>query len=216
MRKDNITILNMDTNFIKLVALITMLIDHVGLIFFPSNPLFRMIGRIAFPLYCYCILIGYFKTRDLKMYFVRLFVIGIISQPVYMVLFNVIRTNIFFTLMSLLLLYYSLDNKKWYLLPFLVVVPFILKFEYSIIYLFLGIIYFYCRNNKFLLILMFSIFYGNYLLDYSIVNLINSCGILSLPFMLIKTNFNLKINKFVYYLFYPIHILVLLVISLYI
>lgn len=42
---------NLDTNLIKLVAIIAMTVDHVGGVFFPEYPVFRWIGRIAFPLF---------------------------------------------------------------------------------------------------------------------------------------------------------------------
>lgn len=40
---------NLDTNFLKLAALVCMTFDHVGSNFFPDMPLFRIIGRLAFP-----------------------------------------------------------------------------------------------------------------------------------------------------------------------
>ena len=41
--------LNTDTGFLKLIAIVTMLIDHMGAIFFPQYRVMRIIGRIAFP-----------------------------------------------------------------------------------------------------------------------------------------------------------------------
>lgn len=43
---------NLDTSFLKLIAIISMTIDHIGSAFFPEQPVFRWIGRIAFPLFC--------------------------------------------------------------------------------------------------------------------------------------------------------------------
>ena len=57
---------NLDTNFIKLVAIISMTFDHVGSVFFPEYPVFRWIGRIAFPLFCYCLTVGMLYTHDIK------------------------------------------------------------------------------------------------------------------------------------------------------
>ena len=48
------------TSFVlKLIAAITMLIDHTGLILFPNQMIFRIIGRLAFPIYAYCIAEGF-------------------------------------------------------------------------------------------------------------------------------------------------------------
>ena len=95
--------LNTNTNFIKLIAIITMTIDHIGYVFFPDILIFRIIGRIAFPLFVYSMMIGYFRTKDLSKYIVRLLIIGIISQFPYSLLFNVYRPNVMFTLIFTLL-----------------------------------------------------------------------------------------------------------------
>ena len=50
--------LNNDTELIKLIAMITMLADHAGKMFFPQYYLFRIVGRLAFPIYAYCIAVG--------------------------------------------------------------------------------------------------------------------------------------------------------------
>lgn len=206
--------LNTNTNFIKLIAIITMTIDHIGYVFFPDILIFRIIGRIAFPLYVYSMMIGYFKTKSLSKYIIRLLLIGIISQFPYSLLFNVYRPNVMFTLIATLLFYYSLDKKKWWIIPFLVVIPFLLNFEYAIIYLFLVPIFYYFRNNGLLLSISFILFYLNYLIypvdSFSIATFFT---ILCLPFILIKTNINIKINKYFYYLYYPVHITVLLIIK---
>ena len=143
--------LNTNTNFIKLIAIITMTIDHIGYVFFPNIIILRIIGRIAFPLYVYSMMIGYFKTKSLSKYIVRLLLIGIISQIPYSLLFNVDRPNVMFTLIFTLLYYYTLDKKKWWIMPILVLIPFALNFEYSLIYLFLVPIFYYFRNNGLLL-----------------------------------------------------------------
>ena len=156
--------LNTNTNFIKLIAIITMTIDHIGYVFFPDILIFRIIGRIAFPLYVYSMMIGYFKTKSLSKYIVRLLLIGIISQIPYSLLFNVDRPNVMFTLIFTLLYYYTLDKKKWWIMPILVLIPFALNFEYSLIYLFLVPIFYYFRNNGLLLSISFILFYLNYLI----------------------------------------------------
>ncbi|MBO7736222.1 MAG: hypothetical protein J6S22_00120, partial [Clostridia bacterium] len=51
-------------NSIKILAAIAMVVDHVGLLFFPFNPIFRMIGRLAFPLFAYMIAEGCKYTKN--------------------------------------------------------------------------------------------------------------------------------------------------------
>lgn len=217
MKNKNCTIMNMDTNLLKLIAIVSMVIDHSGYILFSNNLIMRSIGRIAFPLFTYCTMIGYFKTKNLNKYILRLFIVGIISQPIYMFLFNTCEPNIMFTLVAELLLYYSLDKKKWWYLPFLAVIPFALKFDYGLIYLFLVPIFYYCRNNKYILSTLYISFYFDYLLDFILIknsiSLVTSFSILALPFILINTKSNIKINKYFFYIFYPLHLLILLIIK---
>ena len=43
---------NLDTDFLKCIAITAMLIDHIGGAFFPQVGIFRWIGRLAFPIFC--------------------------------------------------------------------------------------------------------------------------------------------------------------------
>ena len=40
---------NLDTGLLKLIAILSMAVDHVGSVFFPKYPVFRWIGRLTFP-----------------------------------------------------------------------------------------------------------------------------------------------------------------------
>lgn len=59
---------------LKLIACITMLIDHTGAVLFPESLWLRMIGRLAFPIYCFLLVEGMRKTRSPGKYLIRLFV----------------------------------------------------------------------------------------------------------------------------------------------
>ena len=65
---------------IKLIAVVTMIIDHVGVVFFPQYTIFRIIGRIAMPLFAYCIARGFFYTGNKVKYFVLMSVFAVLSQ----------------------------------------------------------------------------------------------------------------------------------------
>lgn len=77
--------LNNDTNLLKLIAMIAMFIDHAGKMLFPQYPIMRVIGRIAFPIYAYCIAAGCVYTRNPLNYFKRLVLLALVSQPFYAV-----------------------------------------------------------------------------------------------------------------------------------
>ena len=53
---------------LKMIALVTMLTDHIGAIFYPDMIALRVIGRIAFPIYCFLLVQGFLHTSNLKIY----------------------------------------------------------------------------------------------------------------------------------------------------
>lgn len=74
---------NTDTNLLKVIAMITMFLDHAGKMLFSGYTVFRVIGRIAFPIYAYCLAIGAVYTRHPMKYVSRLVLLALISQPLY-------------------------------------------------------------------------------------------------------------------------------------
>ncbi len=103
---------------IKWIAFLTMLIDHIGALFFPSVILMRIIGRISMPLYAYCIARGYQSSRKhgtFYSYLKRLLFFSIASQLPYYLFHPSGSLNIGFTWTLSLLLLYGLDERmKWY------------------------------------------------------------------------------------------------------
>ena len=75
----------MSSFILKLIAAVSMLCDHAGIILFPGVPVLRVIGRLAFPLYAFCIAEGFLHTRNRLRYFLRIFILGILCQIVYTV-----------------------------------------------------------------------------------------------------------------------------------
>lgn len=82
----------------QIVAMITMLADHIGIIFFPDNTVWRVVGRIALPIYAYCLVQGFFHTRSRLRYLRRLTILAVISQIPYMASFNTMGINTIGTL----------------------------------------------------------------------------------------------------------------------
>ena len=68
---------------IKLIAAATMLIDHIGAVFFPEQIIFRVIGRASFPLFAWLAAQGQAHTRNLRNYLLRLLALGLLTQPIY-------------------------------------------------------------------------------------------------------------------------------------
>lgn len=77
--------LNGDTGLLKLVAMLAMFCDHAGKMLLPQYPIMRIIGRLAFPIYAYCIAVGCVYTRNPLNYLKRILLLALISQPLYAV-----------------------------------------------------------------------------------------------------------------------------------
>ena len=75
--------LNRDTDLIKIVAIISMVVDHGGKMFFPKYQIMRIIGRLALPLFAYCIAVGGVYSKNRLRYLSRILFVGLISQPFY-------------------------------------------------------------------------------------------------------------------------------------
>ncbi len=76
---------NQDTGLIRLIALVTMAIDHFGKMCFPNLIIMRVIGRLAFPLFAYGIAVGAVYTKDPMKYLTRVVLLALVSQPLYAV-----------------------------------------------------------------------------------------------------------------------------------
>ena len=72
-------------NQLKLIAMVTMTCDHVGLQLFPQMIWLRLIGRLALPIYAFMIAEGCRHTRDRKKYLLRLAAMAALCQSVYFV-----------------------------------------------------------------------------------------------------------------------------------
>ena len=70
-------------NQLKILAMIAMTCDHIGVQLFPQTLWLRVLGRLAMPIYAYMIAEGCRHTRDRKKYFLRLFGMGVLCQAVY-------------------------------------------------------------------------------------------------------------------------------------
>ena len=70
----------LDGTTLKIIAMISMVFDHVGDMFFPGVMWPRMIGRLAMPIFSFFIAEGFAHTRDKKKYLGRLGLFALISE----------------------------------------------------------------------------------------------------------------------------------------
>lgn len=93
-------------SILKAVAMISMVLDHTGMLLVPPGTLnlwLRAVGRLAFPLYCLLLTEGYVHTRSYSRYLIRLLLFALISEiPFDLAVsgrwFDLRSQNVFFTL----------------------------------------------------------------------------------------------------------------------
>ena len=91
----------LDGTMLKIIAMISMVFDHVGDIFYPGLLWPRMIGRLAMPLFSFCIAEGYSHTRNKKRYLLRMGIFALVSEAPFDLAFtgklNLTHQNIMLT-----------------------------------------------------------------------------------------------------------------------
>ena len=110
----------LDGFHIKLIAVITMLIDHLAAVILYNRVPFevyewlRFVGRIAFPIYCFLLVQGFLHTSNVKKYALRLGIFALISEiPFDLALYGTWwfkeSNNVFFTLLIGLLVIWGFE-----------------------------------------------------------------------------------------------------------
>lgn len=219
---------NLDTNFLKLVGAAAMLCDHIGLAFFPQIQILRLIGRIAFPLFAYCLVIGSVYTHDIRRYMIRLGIFALISQPFYALfihpnpavfLSNLVDLNIFFTLLTGLATIYALQTQNWLLFLLLMTAACLCPLDYGIYGVGLILLFYLLRSRKSwsaliaTLYLAADFFTGGLPLTGTRLGL-QGFAVLALPLIYCKTAVHPKIHRYFLYFFYPAHLFLLYLLGL--
>lgn len=102
-------------NQLKMIAMVTMTVDHIGMIFFPYNLLWRAVGRLAFPIYAFMIAEGCRHTRSMGKYLASLGVLAAVCQIVAFIATGTLALNILATFsfsVFLIMLLKSAGEKK--------------------------------------------------------------------------------------------------------
>jgi len=94
-------------DLLKLIGMISMVVDHVGVQFFSNDPTalyyaMRLFGRLAFPIFAYLVAMGYQRTRDWKRYALRLGIFAVITQIPFQIFAG--HLNVLFTFLRAFLL----------------------------------------------------------------------------------------------------------------
>lgn len=98
-------------NQLKILAMVCMTIDHISAAFFPQAVWLRVIGRLAFPLFSYCIVEGCRYTRNKARYFGSVFACGAVCDIAFLP-FGSFYGNALITLSLSILLLYGVEAWK--------------------------------------------------------------------------------------------------------
>ena len=230
---------NTATTWLKIIALVFMFIDHAGKMLFPAVPEMRMLGRIAFPVYVWCMIVGFHYTRSVPKYLLRVLVVGLVSQPLYMLALNHPwnEPNVFLTLFLGLCALWGIREKKflshlWAPVAALML-AIVLKADYNWRGVLLFILLYAVRDSRggiAAVMVAFFLFCGTaYGVTKSVFGLsinlndlpafvsnllspflrLETYALLSLPLILIPFKKDLKLPRWVGYALYPAHLAVL-------
>lgn len=207
----------LDSFQLKCIAIVSMALDHTGAVLYPSQIWLRCLGRIAFPIFCFLIVEGFFHTHDVRRYMGRLGVFALISEIPYDLAFRGVpleyaHQNVFFTLLIGIGMMVLLErNREWPVKAVILLLAMWLAVLIRSDYNFRGV----------LLIFVFYIFHESRWLavtagglwNFLYQGVIQKYGVLSvLPLALYNGERGRKM-KYFFYIFYPAHLLLLYGIS---
>ncbi|WP_419871147.1 TraX family protein [Candidatus Pristimantibacillus sp. PTI5] len=204
---------------LQFLAMLTMLIDHIGLIWFPENIAWRVIGRLALPFYAFTMVLGYFRTSNIHRYLKRTAVIAILSQLPYQFAFQRLEVNTVGSLFACLLLLYLLD--KWNGKPIpqaLLAAGFagaleVLPFSYGAYVVMLVLIYRYAQTQWFTLF-HFSLNAVSFFIKGWFIQAFSLFATIFIIYMpdFMRSADKIKVPRLVWRSFYPLHLAIIAVV----
>lgn len=227
----------LNSNQLKILACCLMLCDHIGYILLNDNRVMRAIGRLAFPIFVFLLVEGFRHTSNLKKYLFRLFLFALLSE----IPFDLCMTgkvldfgsqNVFFTLTAGLLAIACLkqaeksEDKRInpaIAIMILVIITgfaFLLAFDYGGAGVLLVVLFYYMKpfyqletsKEKWLQAGKMTVLSG---ILYGLVFVLSEMYALFaiLPISMYNGKRGNKRFQYVFYIFYPVHLLIIWVIK---
>ena len=101
----------LNNNALKIIAVISMFVDHLGFIIFPNAIFLRVIGRVAFPIFAFCVAERLHYTKSRKKYVLTLLLFALISQIPYYFIFNTFfKFNVLFTFLIAIIVIFLIEQ----------------------------------------------------------------------------------------------------------
>lgn len=220
----------LDASTLKIFAMVFMLIDHIGYIFFPYKEWIRILGRVSFPIFAYFVAEGYVHTRNPLKYMGRMAIFAVITEPIFDMAFfgriTIKHQSVLVTFLAALLGLYLRDKiesikcdaafdmqKKlggYAVIVGAAILAEVLDTDYGCFGVMLVYVYQVLHNNfveKHLLAGILQLFGTTGIQRYSIVS--------TIPLMLYNGKRGIGL-KYLFYTFYPAHLLVLYLIAGYV
>ncbi|MBQ4282755.1 MAG: hypothetical protein IJB96_02370 [Lachnospira sp.] len=221
----------LNNNQLKIIALIAMTCDHLGKQVFPDIVILQIVGRLAFPIFAYMIAEGCCYTRNMKKYFGMTAAVALVCQIIYFVAMGSLYMCVMVTFsLSIVLIALIKEARKrksvllWLVFGLAVAVTFFLctivpnlptgtdfYIDYGIIGVMLPVvIYVYEeRLTKLVATSLMLVLLGTYLGG------VQWWGLLSVPFLAVYNGCRGKMHlKYIFYVYYPVHLGVIYLISL--
>jgi hypothetical protein len=211
---------------LKIIAIVTMVIDHIGNILYPDLLLLHVIGRLSFPLFAYLIALGIESTKKPKKYMMTLLFFALISQIPYFLAFEIQpfeRLNILFSLfLGALTIYFFNKRSLLTFVPILLSILFSTEGSYYVVLTVacmkllksnpkLGFLALFALNLQFLLIpdtQVLSLFAVPLIL-------LHVKNWLKKEILIPENSLAYSIRKYAFYSFYPLHLALLFLIKLF-
>ncbi|MGI5899883.1 MAG: TraX family protein [Christensenellales bacterium] len=209
-----------DATTLKLIAIIAMFMDHLGYTLYPNMPWLRMVGRLTFPIMAFFIAQGASKTRDRRKYFLRLLVFAVISEAPFDLmlsgqLFSLRHQNVLFTLALGLLGCFMVENLKQgvkvlpsvMLLAALILSGELLAADYGMLGVLLVVLFYVFKNQK--SGILQAGFLGNGAMSVMFSSATQLWGFAAIPLLYMYNGQRGSGFKYLFYIFYPLHMLLL-------
>lgn len=214
-----------------------MSVDHIGNVFLNNNEIFRFFGRIAFPVFGFLLVEGFNHTKNDKKryykYLCRILIIALITEIFYDKLFfdkylYFGNQNIMFSLFVALICMRIYDSNKenifhkiesFFIVIYIGIIASVLLLDYGLAGILLIFNYYLISQlnkhkkllyvlNTIIYMIIFGLLYSyNYILIGTLLSLIPICLYNG------QKGFNSPFIKYAFYLYYPLHIIVMLLIK---
>ena len=220
---------------LKSLAILTMVLDHgAAVLLSPYNEYYlilRLVGRIAFPIFCFLIAEGTYHSKKLTKYAFRLGIFALVSELPFNLAFYrnysfPYHQNVFFTLLiglGVIAIHRRIvvHNKKLLsIIPLFIgmYLAYLMKTDYGAQGVLLIYIFYIARNMTNFKIPIYIM--GILMLSLNRYTLINSLQVFAVisivPISMYGGTKGKSLNKYVFYSFYPIHLILLYFLSKYI